>query len=55
MDKYIIVCWPDSQMLMELDGFRDNCCLINDSSFVDSFDSSAYFVNEVWHAKNMEL
>ena len=53
MDRYIIVCWPDSQALMELKGFEDNCCLINDESFLGSFGSSAYFVNELWYARNL--
>ena len=48
MDKYIIVCWPDSQILMELPGFQDNCCLINDDKFLDIYGSSAYFVNQKW-------
>jgi len=48
-DKYIVVTWPDSQELMELEGFRDNSYLINDDKGLDDFGSSAYFVNEEWY------
>ena len=50
-DKYIIVTWPDSQELMELEGFRDNSYLVNDTKGLDDFGSSAYFVNFEWYNK----
>jgi len=59
-DKYIIITWADSQGLFELDGFEENCCLINDSmeddpeSFLSRYGSSAYFVNERWIKKHMK-
>lgn len=30
--KYIIVEWPETQSLMELDEFSEHSCLINDES-----------------------
>jgi len=56
--KYIIVQWPESQELMEEDGFREHCCLINDSmeddpkSFLARYGSSAFFVEEKWYNDN---
>lgn len=52
---FIIVEWPDSQELMELDGFEENTCLINDNKFIEenlSIISSAYFVNIDWMEKH---
>lgn len=40
--KYILVEWPDSQMLMEYEWFRDECSLAD----CELFGSSAYFVPE---------
>lgn len=45
MDKYVLVLWPDSQMLMEEDWF-DECILMNDDNHLDEIGSSAYFVPE---------
>jgi len=54
-EEFIVVTWPDSQDLMELDGFRENSYLINDEKGLDDFGSSAYFVNKKWYeAKNNE-
>ncbi len=50
-DKYIVVEWPESQKLMELDGFRENSYLINDEQGISEYGSSAYFVNAEWLAK----
>ena len=43
MEKYVIVCWPESQMLMEHPEFN-RCYLINDEKGLEDFGSSAYFV-----------
>jgi hypothetical protein len=43
--KYILVEWPDSQYLMEMDWF-DKCILMNDENQFENFGSSAYFVPE---------
>lgn len=49
MENKIIVCWPESQNLMELDGFRENCSLINGERGLETYGSSAYLVNEEWY------
>lgn len=46
---YIIICWPDSQELMELDGFRENCSLINGERGLDTYGSAAYLVDKDWY------
>ena len=50
MDKetFKVVCWPESQMLMELDGFEENSYLVNDDKGMLEFGSSAFFVNRKW-------
>ena len=45
----IIICWPDSQELMELDGFRENCSLINGERGLDIYGSAAYLVDKDWY------
>lgn len=49
--KFIIVEWPEIQLYMEQEGFNDNCYLINDTSWLDQYGSSSYFVNEKWKSK----
>ena len=44
-EKYILVCWPDSQILMEQHWF-DECILMNDVNHLSEIGSSAYFVPE---------
>ena len=46
---YIIICWPESQELMELDGFRENCSLINGERGLDIYGSCAYLVDKDWY------
>lgn len=48
MGKFVVVTWPDSQDLMDREGFRENSYLINDNKGIKDFGSSAYFVNEDW-------
>ena len=48
---YIIICWPESQELMELDGFRENCSLINGERGLDIYGYSAYLVDKDWYDK----
>ena len=54
MDKetFEVVCWPESQMLMELDGFEENSYLVNDDRGLLEFGSSAFFVNRKWREEN---
>lgn len=56
MDKetFEVVCWPESQMLMELDGFEENSYLVNDDKGLLEFGSSAFFVNTKWLEENVE-
>ena len=49
--RYEIVCWPESQMLMEKEGFFDNCSLINSDRGLEEFGSSAYLVDKDWYQK----
>ena len=48
MNKYVVVTWPDSQALMDREGFRENSYLVNDDKGMKDFGSSAYFVDEDW-------
>ena len=43
---YEIVCWPECQMLMEIDGFREHSFLINDLYGISKYGSSAYVVEQ---------
>ena len=54
-DTFEVVCWPESQMLMELDGFEENSYLVNDDRGLLEFGSSAYFVNRKWLEEIVEL
>lgn len=47
-NDYTIVTWPESQELMTLEGFKENCFLINDDEGIQKFGSSAYFCNKMW-------
>ena len=52
MAKYVVISWPDSQDLMDKEGFRENSYLVNDEQGIEDFGSSAYFVDEDWLNKN---
>jgi hypothetical protein len=41
--EYVIVTWPESQMLMDEEWF-DECVLINQEPLLGQVGSSAYFV-----------
>ena len=43
--KFTVVEWPYSQNLFEMEGFEDNCQLINCEKGLEDFGSSAYFVD----------
>lgn len=49
--SYVIVCWPDSQMLMGKKGFYENCSLINSERGLEVYGSSAYLVDKEWYEK----
>lgn len=44
-EKYILVRWAESQILMEQEWF-DECILMNDENHLQEIGSSAYFVPE---------
>lgn len=46
--KYIIKEWPETQSLMEIDGFNEHACLINEESWLDQYGPQSYFVEEDW-------
>ena len=48
MGKYVVVTWPESQDLMDKEGFFENSYLVNDERGIEDFGSSAYFVDEDW-------
>ena len=52
-DKYLIITWPETQNYMELDGFYQNSCLINEEPFLSEYGLSAYFVKENWINKQI--
>ena len=51
-DTFEVVCWPESQMLMEKPMFRENSSLINDEPLLTEYGSSAYFVRKSWLDEN---
>lgn len=46
--SYIVIQWPEIQELMDKEGFKENSFFVNDPLGLDTFGSSAYFVNEEW-------
>lgn len=46
---YVLVTWPESQLLMEYEWF-DECILINEEKEIDLFGPSAYYVPEDLYA-----
>lgn len=49
--EYVVVMWPESQVLEDYPGFEDNCFLITDERGLEKFGSQAYFVNIAWYRK----
>lgn len=45
---YEVVCWPQSQMLQEIDGFDCNAYLISDGIGMSEYGPQAYFVDRDW-------
>ena len=46
-DNFLVVEWPESQELMEHEGFMDNCTLLLN----DGFGSASYLVRRDWYAR----
>ena len=36
------------KLYMDKEGFEKNACLINDDTFLETYGSQSYFVNESW-------
>lgn len=53
-DTFIVITFPEVQLLMDYPGFEDNCCLVNDEPFLTEYGSSAFFVRQSW-LKEMNL
>ena len=52
MTTYTVVTWPEVQLLLDLEGFKEHSYLIYDEQGLNDFDSSAYFVETEWLLKN---
>lgn len=52
MEEKIIITWPESQILFELEGFEDNCELLLDT---EKYGSSAYEVNKQWYETTQKI
>lgn len=50
--EYVVITWPESQKLMELEDFKDHSYLINSEEGIDTFGYSAYFVEKDWYDDN---
>ena len=50
----VVITWPESQMLFELRGFRENCSLINGEVGLKVYGSAAYLVDEEWYNSDDE-
>ena len=47
-DQFEVVQWPETQNLMELEGFEENSILINSEPLLTEYGSSAYLVRSSW-------
>lgn len=45
---YSIVCWPESQYLLDHEEINKYCYLINDEDGYNKYGSSAYIVDSEW-------
>lgn len=52
MEEKIIITWPESQTLCELEGFEDNCELLLDT---EKYGSCAYEVNKQWYETTQKI
>lgn len=49
MEEYIVVTYPESQSLQDIEGFDDNAYLITDEKGLEDFGSCSYFVKKDWY------
>ena len=54
-DGFVVISWPESQIYMNLDGFKENSYLINDDKGLSDFGSSSYFVKRSWIDQKSDL
>ena len=47
-NTFVVIQWPDIQDYMDIEGFEENSCLINDLPLLEEYGSSAYFVRISW-------
>lgn len=52
MTTYTVVTWPEVQLLLDLEGFKEHSYLINDEQGLEDFGDLAYFVETEWLLKN---
>lgn len=50
--KYIVIEFPESQYLFNIEDWKEHCHLINDDEGINKYGSSAYFVEEDWYNKH---
>ena len=43
-DLFTVVTWPESQELLEIEGFEENSILINDGPLYDQYGDATYLV-----------
>lgn len=44
-DLFTVVTWPESQELLEIEGFEENSILINDGPLYEQYGYGAYLVS----------
>jgi len=54
-DGFVVISWPESQLYMGLEGFKENSYLINDDKGLGDFGSSSYFVKRSWINQKSDL
>jgi len=54
-DGFVVISWPESQIYMNLDGFKENSYLVNDDKGLGDFGSSSYFVKRSWIDQKSDL
>ena len=52
MEEKIIITWPESKIIYELEGFEDNCELLLDT---EKYGSCAYEVNKQWYETTQKI
>ena len=44
-DLFVVVTWPESQELFEIEGFEENSILINNTPLYEQYGDGAYLVS----------